>query len=98
MDEYVRRKDLLSRIKPPCDDDYRSAVLMGDVREIIREFVMSTPAAADVVEVPQEYACYTDFDDENYLLHLTFPISEKQFKAIGAGSDLWETLRGESNG
>ena len=49
--------------------------------------------AADVIKVPEGWVCSTGFDDEHYLVHLTFPISEKKFKALGQGADLWETLR-----
>lgn len=91
MAEYVDRNEFIRKFDgygwgEECDGE---KVLME-----LAEFPV-----ADVLEVPQGYAYYTDFDDEHYLLHLTFPISEKQFKAIGAGSDLWETLRmgGESN-
>lgn len=61
-------------------------------------FVLDNINAANVMEVPQEYAYYTDFDDENYLVHISVPISEKQFKAVGAGADLWEVLRGGEDG
>lgn len=86
MAEYIEREALLDAII----NDHQDLVFYSK-REAI-ECIAAEPAA-DVVEAPQEYAYYTDFDDENYLVHLTIPISEKQFKDLGEGADLWKTLR-----
>lgn len=50
MAEYIDREALVAQIKPPQADDDTSAVLMRDARKIMRDFVLSVPAA-DVVEV-----------------------------------------------
>lgn len=42
--DLISRSALLERLKPPQEDDERSAVLMSDVRRIIHDFVMSAPA------------------------------------------------------
>lgn len=94
--DYVEREAVLAEV----DKAFKLFVEHDDTLQLysdVRCAVIYAPAA-DVVEVPQEYACYTDFDDENYLVHLTIPISEKQFKALGEGADLWEVLRGGNDG
>ena len=48
MDEYIKREDLLAKLRPDEPGDDRAAVLICDVRRILREFAMMVPAA-DVV-------------------------------------------------
>ncbi len=48
--DLISRSALLKKIKPPQEDDERSAVLIGDARRIIRDFVVAAPAV-DAVEV-----------------------------------------------
>lgn len=97
---YIEREALLEIYKkwiPQLQSEEDAGDLRG-VETCIA--VLEDQPTANVVEVPQEYVYYTDFDDESYLVHFSFPISEKQFKAFGEGADLWETLRmdGESDG
>ena len=102
MAEYIEREALRKRIRKycnACDARFEPRICGACGMKEAYEFIKEAPTA-NVVEVPQEYVYYTDFDDESYLVHFSFPISEKQFKALGEGADLWETLRmdGESDG
>lgn len=46
----------------------------------------------DKEKAPQEYCYYTTYDGENYLVHITIPISREQFDALGDGDDLWKAI------
>ena len=48
--EYIEREWLLNRIKPLCEEDYHNATLIATTKELMRNHIMSAPAA-DVVEV-----------------------------------------------
>lgn len=50
MAEYIEREALLATLKPDEPGDDRAAVLLCDVKRLLREFAMMLPAA-DVVEV-----------------------------------------------
>ena len=91
MAEYIKREAAFKK----CG--WYNTVNGKSVCAVRKDELASIPAA-DVVEVPQEYACSTDFDDENFWINISFPISEKQFKALAEGADLWAVLRGGSDG
>ena len=94
MAEYIDREALLRKI----DEERKNLHLLGMdgaehilaryARRLIEEF-----PAADVFAVPQEYAYHTCYDDENYLVEFTFPISKKQFDALAHCEDLFDVLR-----
>lgn len=44
MDEYIKREALLAKLKPDEPGDDRAAVLLCDVKRILREFAMMVPA------------------------------------------------------
>ena len=47
--DLISRSALLAQIRPDDPDDDRSAVLMSDVKKIIRNFVKNAPAVDAVV-------------------------------------------------
>lgn len=47
---YIRKEDLINKIKPEQEDDYEHFVSIANVRKILRNFVESV-AEVDAVEV-----------------------------------------------
>lgn len=52
--DLISRSALLAQIRPDDPDDDRSAVLMSDVKKIIRNFVENAPAVDAVAVTAQE--------------------------------------------
>lgn len=45
-----------------------------------------------VMTIPMEYSWYTSFDEENYLLDLSFPITAEEYNALRTAKDCFEIL------